>query len=137
MATIHDQINSPTESFLDAASNHVDLAVLTGFEEAQVEGEPDLVGELIDLYLEDATAKLAAMREAATKTNEALLKRISHSLRGSSANLGVRQMAALCDQLEQIKGNGSLQTVGTHLTRLEEEFDLVRKIFVAERQRRL
>src|SRR5687767_4508129 len=78
------------ESSSDAVtvSDAVDMAALTDLEDAQVEGDPDLVVELIDLYLEDSSDKLAAIREAIAKTDEASLRRATHSLRGSSASLG-------------------------------------------------
>jgi len=39
----------------------VDLEVLYGLTEAQGDGEPDLIVELIDLYLEDTPRRVTAM----------------------------------------------------------------------------
>ena len=121
----------------DTVSDAVDMAVLTSFEEAQGEGEPDLVVELIDLYLEDTPHRVAAMREAMAKTDGQSLERAAHCLKGSSASLGAGQVAVLCEELEQIARDFSLQAVEVVVTRLEHEFERVRQTFLAERQRRL
>jgi len=121
----------------DTVSDAVDMAVLTSFEEAQGEGEPDLVVELIDLYLEDTPHRVAAIREALAKTDGQSLERAAHCLKGSSASLGAGQVAVLCEELELIARNFSLQAVEVVVTRLEHEFERVRQTFLAERQRRL
>jgi HPt (histidine-containing phosphotransfer) domain-containing protein len=120
----------------DAPAEAVDMAVLTSFEEAQLDGEPDLVVELIDLYLEDAAAKMEGLREALATSDEPMLRRLAHCLKGSSGNLGAHRMAALCDELEQIDCNDLLQKAGELLLSLEREFEHVGVIFAAERQRR-
>lgn len=114
----------------------VDLAVLNSLEGAQVEGEPDIVVELMELYLEDASSKLAAMHEDLKGNGGKSLARLAHSLKGSSANLGARRMATLCDELERM-GEGDLSRGGRALiNRLELELSCVRRVFEAERRRR-
>ena len=62
----HWELVSPAHAGADAAAlGAVDVAVLDGFAALQAEGEPDLIVELIDLYLEDAPRKVASMLEAA------------------------------------------------------------------------
>ena len=114
----------------------VDLAVLTSFEEVQVEGEPDLIVELMDLYLDDTPRLLATMRAFAAGADESAFKRAAHSLKGSSANLGVRRVAELCEEVGQMKCDDSFQTAGHLLAKIELEFEHVRQVFAAERERR-
>jgi HPt (histidine-containing phosphotransfer) domain-containing protein len=113
----------------------VDLAVLASYEEAQIEGEPDFVVELIDLYL-DEVPRLFDSIHTAIQTNDATIaKRAAHSLRGSSANLGVLQIAAIADELEHLEspcGTSAAQL----LQSLENEFRRVKEILSAERQKR-
>jgi HPt (histidine-containing phosphotransfer) domain-containing protein len=120
-----------------APSDAVDMAMLTSFEEVRIEGEPDLVIELIDLYLEDASAKIDALREALATSDETTLKRSAHSLRGSSSSLGAHRMAALCEEVELTDRNSLLRKAGELLTSFEQAFEGVRVIFAAERQRRI
>lgn len=115
----------------------VDLAVLASLEGAQVEGEPDIVVELMELYLEDASGKLAAMREGLTEKGGGSVGRLAHSLKGSSANLGARRVAALCEELERMGEGDRSCGGGALLDKLELELACVRRVFEAERLRRL
>ncbi len=114
----------------------VDLSILNGFEEAQCDGEPDLIVELIDLYLADVPLQLSAIKDFILKADEVSLKRSAHNLKGSSANLGVISIARLCEELEQIDFTRSLQKTSAYVNHLEQAFARVRRIFLAERQNR-
>src|ERR1700730_17007182 len=109
----------------------VDMAVLTSFEEVQVDGVPDLIVELIDLYLQDAPHRLAAIEEALAKKDERALKRAAHCLRGSSGNLGVLQIALICEELERIECHDWFSGVQPLLSCLEKEFARVRQVLLA------
>lgn len=113
----------------------VDMTALNALEDAQVEGEPDLVVELIDLYLEDAADKLAVIREASARRDETQLRRAAHSLRGSSASLGAHRVAALCGELERVDCADPLRVESLRI-RFEQECGIVRRVFAAERRKR-
>lgn len=117
------------------ATLSVDLAVLTTFDEAQLDGEPDLIVELIDLYLEEASKLLAGMREAVAKKDELPIKQAAHSLRGSSGNLGILQMALMCREVEHMKSDNIL-AIEVLVNKMEHELVEVRQILLEERQRR-
>ena len=118
-------------------SNAVDLTVLRSYENIQLDGEPDLIVELIDLYLEDARRRLAVMKESLAKMNWLSLKREAHSLRGSSGNLGALQMALICDEIEGLESLDLFPSIETLLGCLKQELEQVFHILLAERQRRL
>jgi HPt (histidine-containing phosphotransfer) domain-containing protein len=118
-----------------APCDAVDLPTLRGFEEAGVEGEPDIVVELIDIYLESAPRLVAAVREAAAAGDVASLSRAAHNLRGGSASLGAWRVAALCEEIEVSRPLSSHEAAAL-AARLEEEFELARLSFEAERRRR-
>lgn len=126
----------PTNSLFDTElSASVDLEVLSGFDEAQEEGEPDFVVELIDLYLAEAPRIFKAIRDGLASNDWLSAKRAAHSLRGSSSNLGILQMAAIAGDLEH--RGATMEVSAEQLLRdLEAEFVSVEKILVAERQRR-
>jgi len=79
----------------------LDPEVLETLRELQIEGEPDLLGELIDLFGADTTPLMDAMRAAIVGQNADALRRAAHSAKSSSANLGATTLAGLLKQLEE------------------------------------
>lgn len=136
--SIEREFNTPPESEVAGEKNFddVDLSVLLDFEAAQCDGEPDLIVELIDLYLADVPLQLTAIKDSILKADEISFKRAAHNLKGSSANLGVISIARLCEELEQIDFTRSLQKINTYVNHLEQAFARVQQIFLAERQNR-
>lgn len=113
----------------------VDLAVLATYDDAQMEGEPDFVVELIEIYLNEVPRLFDSIRKAITTNDRTTLRRSAHSLRGSSGNLGVLQMATIAGELEHLENN-STTSAAELLRSLEDEFERVKEILNAECQRR-
>lgn len=114
----------------------VDMAVLAGYEEIQLDDEPDLVVELIDLYRADAPRRLGVMQGLLAQGNWQLMKREAHSLRGSSGNLGAIQVAQICSELEGMEFDDPRANVAVLLDRLEKSLNPAFEAFLAERRRR-
>lgn len=120
----------------DSRPQAVDFDILSSFDEAQEEGEPDFVVELIDLYLGEAPRIFSAIREGLATSDWLSAKRAAHSLRGSSSNLGVLQMALISGELERLATSHDIAAEQL-LVSLEAEFARVEKILGEERQRRM
>jgi len=110
-----------------AAAGVLDLVVMESFRELQHEGSPDLLEELIDLYLADTKARLAELRPALHRQDVRSAQRTIHSLKGSSENLGIRAMGALCSQLEAQLSTEASEEAEATLTQLEDEFERVQE----------
>ncbi len=115
----------------------VDMKVLNAFEELQPDDGSDLIVELIDLYLLAAAQRVTQIREASIATEWVLLTRVAHNLRGSSANLGVRKVAEICQKLEWMDRHDSPQTVAVQVGLLEYESARAGAALAAVRQGRL
>jgi HPt (histidine-containing phosphotransfer) domain-containing protein len=121
----------------EAAFAEIDLSVLIAFEEMQIEGEPDLIVELIDLYLADVPQRLSAMKDFILKADWNSLKRAAHTLKGSSVNLGVTGMGLLCEKLEQSVDSESFDLSNDLISMLEQSFMQSSRILLAARQNRI
>jgi HPt (histidine-containing phosphotransfer) domain-containing protein len=119
------------------AGDAVDMELLNAFEELQADDGTDLIVELIDLYLTDAPQRMLAIREAALANEWLLLKRAAHNLKGSSANLGIRQVAETCRKLEGTEYEHSTEIVADLLQQMDDEFARASEALLSERQRRL
>jgi HPt (histidine-containing phosphotransfer) domain-containing protein len=114
----------------------VDQSVLAGYEMIQLDGEPDLVIELIDLYLEDAPRRLSAMQESAAHRDWQSVKREAHSLRGSSGSVGAVEVVQTCVEIEETVFRNPDPDPAELLSRLELDLQRVRRAFLIERERR-
>ncbi|MEY2570076.1 MAG: two-component system, sensor histidine kinase and response regulator [Acidimicrobiaceae bacterium] len=116
--------SAETEPTLDA----------TVFEQLRVLGgadRPDFTGELVDSFLRDTRPALAALRTAVECADAAEVGRYAHQIKGSSAQLGGRRLAASCERLERASratglDGGGLQDVEVDYDDLCEAFVLAR-----------
>ena len=114
-----------------------DLSVLKCFESIQMENEPDIIVELIDLYLEDLPRRFEAMRSAISEGDRCEVQRQAHTVKGSSGNLGARGIAQICDRMERLTLVGPRFSMPTLMAQLELEFSAVSVMLLQERARRL
>lgn len=115
--------------------NVVDLSIIEEFDEYAESGEPSLVIELIDLYVENTARQISEIATAVKDGNQVGLKQAAHALRGSSVTIGARGIGKTCEVLEQERVGSTL--VAELLTKIERDFVATREIFKTERQRRL
>jgi CheY-like chemotaxis protein len=78
----------------------LDLHRLDQLSELQSDSQPSLVRELIDLFVADAPAQVAALNMALQAGDLAALRRIAHRLLSSTQNIGAVQMSACCAAIE-------------------------------------
>jgi CheY-like chemotaxis protein/HPt (histidine-containing phosphotransfer) domain-containing protein len=114
-----DRAGGPPEA--DAREPVVDLAHLFGF----TDGDLQLEGELAELYLSSAGVYLARMEEALAAGRP--WQGAAHALKGSSANLGARRVAALARDAEHAP------PTATRLGALREAVEEVARFFARRR----
>lgn len=112
----------------------LDSATLQTLRSLQDEGDDDLVAELIDLFLDDAPARLAAVRDAVHGDDWPALASAAHGLKGSCGSLGALGMAEVCARLEQLGRHGGSRQVAESMYReLEGHYALVCEALRRER----
>jgi two-component system, sensor histidine kinase and response regulator len=107
----------------------LDESVLEALRDLQVEGDPDLLQELSELFMKEVPTELGALREAAQRGDAQEVERIAHTLKGSSANMGAVRMESICAELEERARSRELTDALAQISNLESEFARVRAVF--------
>jgi HPt (histidine-containing phosphotransfer) domain-containing protein len=115
-----------------SSNSAIDLSQVAALREIQQPGQADFLTELIDLFLNETDTHLKALREALVNNNGVESRRLAHLLRGSSANIGARRMAALSEEMERTARTNEADKA--LFAQIEKEFALVREALKAERR---
>ncbi len=83
------------------AGEVIDAAALAQVLKLEASGSPDLLGRLIQAYVNSSRDILQNLRNAISESDFEATRRAAHTLRSSSANVGAAQVAGLSRALEQ------------------------------------
>ena len=90
-----------------------------------LDGGADVVAEVIAVFQEDTAARLDVLREAIHNGNCNVIRSEGHALKGSSAQVGVVDMARMCAQMEQMGSSGNIAEAARLFAQIEEHFSAV------------
>jgi CheY-like chemotaxis protein/HPt (histidine-containing phosphotransfer) domain-containing protein len=110
----------------------LDPAVVRELQDLQQAGDPDILECLFDTFLGDTPPRLAAMREAARRSDATALARGAHALKSSCASLGAGAMSRLCADLETLGRSGAIEGAPALLDHLDAEFERLRPWLVPD-----
>ncbi len=91
----------------------------------------DMFGDLITTYLCDSEEKLPRLEAAINEANSALCTELSHSLKGSSANIYAEDLSALLKNIEDLARADSFESLPDGFINIEHEFQVVKKELLA------
>lgn len=123
---------SLASSALTLVTDVIDWQHLEGLRELQQEGEEDILGELIDLFVADAPERLSALAAAVEGGDANGVRSEAHALKGSCANLGAIQMAQACAEIEARARDNDIREAPRLLSELNTEFDRARAALSTE-----
>ena len=92
-----DELDGPADGVVDAAAV---------FE--RVDGDQELLGEMIDLFLESCPKLLSDIEQAVERRDQDSLQRAAHTLKGSVGNFCAEPAQAAASGLETLGRNGEL-----------------------------
>ena len=107
------------------------------------DGSAESLRELMEMYLKQTNTQFEQMQAAITGQNGDALRRLAHSCAGSSATLGMTQLAPRLKELEKLGLAGTLAdapkalTAATHEYQRVQEFIKVRPEFASLRTENL
>ena len=90
---------------------------------ALMEGDRELLQELIDVFLEDAPLRIDGVRHALAICDAGELYKAAHTLKGSAGNFGAPEVVSRATRLEALAREGDLAAAAIQFTSLEVEMD--------------
>ena len=105
----------------------LDRQVLEDLKSLGGEEQPDFLVTVIQQFLNDQIEHRARIEAAISKGSSSDLRKAAHSLKGSSYNVGARDLAGCAMELEKIGVSGNLDGVEKLLPAFQKECDRARK----------
>ena len=112
---------APRNPGLPAADDPLDRAMFAQILEADGEAGAGFLASLVAAFDHEAPSRMEALRAAMAAGDAAALARAAHGLKGSSAALGGRLLAAACSGMEQLGRSGAIAGAADRLMRIEKE----------------
>jgi len=78
----------------------LDSAVVSGLRELTPPGEPDVLADVLNIFLVEVPLRMDRLRNAWAAGDIEEVRRAAHSLKGSAGNIGARRLYEVCRQLE-------------------------------------
>jgi len=116
----------PPESVEVIQREAVNRSALDNIRALSRDGGDALVQKVINAYVGDTPRHLATLREAVEGMDAGSVRRVAHSLKSASANIGAARLATLCKELEQLGRADTVIGADRILADMENEFQTVR-----------
>ncbi len=131
-----DLLNRPAEPpAKPEPPSAIDRTAMMTLRELRQTGKPDPLGELIDLFLTDAPARLQEIDEALVRHDLPAIETAAHRLSGCAGHLGAQRLTDLSSELEEAARQSELNQAAVLARELAAEFQHVRTALELEKVR--
>jgi HPt (histidine-containing phosphotransfer) domain-containing protein len=113
----------------------VDPEVLEMLADLQEPGEPDVLAELLGLFLRDTPERLGVIARALDTGDLDAVGRAAHSVKGSASNLGAMALQGYAACVEMHARTGDLAATRAEAAGLADEYRRVREHLESLRRR--
>ena len=103
----------------------LDPVVIDSLRQLTPPGEPDVLSEVLRLFLDEGPRRIDRLRAAWAAGDLTGVQRAAHSLKGSAGNIGAHAMHEVCKQLDERGRAGDLAGAGHLVAALAVEFGKV------------
>ena len=100
----------------------LDMAVVDELLSLSDDGDPELLLDLILLFLQDGPVRVESLLQGLAARDFDKMERAAHSLKGSSGNLGARGLQHTCEQLQLATRGHDLATTQQLCPQLRTQF---------------
>ena len=98
---------------------------MSGLRRLTPPGEPDVLAEVLNLFLAEVPPRMDRLRNAWASGNIEEVHRVAHSLKGSAGNIGARRLYEVCGRLDARGTSGDLAGSAPLVDALGVEFGKV------------
>lgn len=106
---------------MDDTAPALDPAVLEALRQLTIEGEPDALREVLELFRTEAAARLEAVSAAVAAADAAAVQRAAHAFKGAAGTIGAARLQAACRRLEELGRSGTLTGAAAALEDVRRE----------------
>jgi PAS domain S-box-containing protein len=99
----------------------------------RLDGDSQLLGELIEIYLSESPSLLAAAQRALQEKNGQDLARLAHTIKGSAGNFIARATFETAERLEAFAEQGDFSRAQEAMSALEREMERLGRALIALR----
>jgi signal transduction histidine kinase/DNA-binding response OmpR family regulator/HPt (histidine-containing phosphotransfer) domain-containing protein len=134
VATVHhddEPPRLPPESVEVIQREVINRAALDAIRALSKEGGDALVHKVIAAYVDDTPQHLQTLRRAISVDDPNSVRKVAHSLKSASANVGAQKLAQLCKEMEHLGRAETTEGADVILTDMEHEFQAVRESLTA------
>ena len=128
-ATVHHAEQRPVlpqETREQIARDVINMHALDNIRALSADRGSALVQRVIAAYVDDTPQHLRTLRQAIAGLDAGNLRKVAHSLKSSSANVGAETLAQMCKDMESLGRADSTEGASGILTDMEHEFQAVR-----------
>jgi len=106
----------------------LDPAIIDTLRQLTVPGEPDVLKEVLKLFLDETPSRIAKLRNAWATRDIQGVQRVAHSLKGSAGNIGAHALYEICKKLDgggqagvMVDTAGLIDALTSEFSKVEEE----------------
>jgi HPt (histidine-containing phosphotransfer) domain-containing protein len=100
----------------------LDRSVIDVLRQLTPPGEPDVLVEILTLFLQDVPTRIAALQNAVGSGDADGVHRAAHSLKGSAGNVGAKGLQEACRVVEEMGRTKNLDGASDGVAHIVREF---------------
>ena len=117
--------STPEPAQVSSSDSPIDLEALETLRKLQKPGSPNILEQVIDLYLSNAPELRTRMSNGLDRLDAEEVRSAAHTLKASSANIGAHALAELCKRVEDLAREANLDDVPDMTGPLYAEYERV------------
>jgi HPt (histidine-containing phosphotransfer) domain-containing protein len=107
------------------------VEVLEYLHRLEAQGSPGLAAEVIEIFLQDTSSRLTALRQGIAQREGETVFRVAHTLQGSASMIGAVSVACSCSALAKSARSGSFDQCEVLVAELDARFEAIQRAMPA------